>query len=106
MGAVLEQLEAGRWRPIGFWSKKFKPNQSRWSTFKRELCAIKEAVRHFLAEIDGRRLTIWTDHLPIIGAFRNQDALKHDPIALGHLLEVANWTNDVRHISGPLNPVA
>ena len=106
MGAALEQLVNGRWEPLGFWSKKFKPNQTRWSTFKRELCAIKDAIRHFMAEIDGRKLSIFTDHLPILGAFRNQDALKHDPIALGHLLEIAHWSTDIQHVSGPLNQVA
>ena len=82
MGASLEQFSDGRWHPMGFFSKIFKPNQINWSTFKRELCAMKEAVRHFMAEVDGRLLTIYTDHSPIIGCFNNQDSLKHDPIAL------------------------
>merc|ERR1711951_74610 len=94
------------WQPLGFWSQKLKPNQTRWSTFKRELLAIKEAIRHFMAEIDGRLLTVFTDHAPICGAFRNQDSLRHDPTALNHLLEISNWTTDIRHVSGPQNPVA
>ena len=58
-----------------------------------------------MAEIDGRKLTIWTNHQAIVGAFRNEDALRHDPTALNHLIERSNWTTDVKYFSGPLNPV-
>ena len=106
IGGCLEQLNGTVWEPLGFFSKHLNPAQTKYSTFKRELLAIREGVCHFINEIDGRRLTIWTDHLPIIGAFRNQDSQTYDPIAKGHIMEIANWTDDIRHVQGRVNFVA
>jgi RNase H-like domain found in reverse transcriptase/Reverse transcriptase (RNA-dependent DNA polymerase) len=41
VGAVLQQREgpAAKWRPLGFFSKKLEPAQTRYSTFDRELYA-------------------------------------------------------------------
>ena len=55
---------------------------------------------------DSRLLTCYTDRLPILGAFRNQDTLRHDLTALNYLLKISNWTSDVRHVQGAMNPVA
>ena len=66
MGGCLEQFVAGKWEPLGFWSKTLKPSESTWSTYRRELYAVQQCIRHFITEIDGRKLEIHTDHLPII----------------------------------------
>ena len=34
---ALEQFSGGCWRPLGLWSRHFKPNQRAWTTFRREL---------------------------------------------------------------------
>ncbi|XP_066941037.1 uncharacterized protein [Macrobrachium rosenbergii] len=39
-GAILEQIIAGSPQPIAFFSKKFSPTESRYSTFDRELCPV------------------------------------------------------------------
>ena len=106
MGACLEQWIDNQWKPLAFWSKQLKPNEQKWSCFKRELYAIQQALRHFMVEVDGRHVTVLTDHLPIVGAFKNQNALNHDPIARAHLLEISNWTNDIRYLKGASNLVA
>ena len=49
---------------------------------------------------------VWTDHLPLVSAFKNPDAQPYDAIALNHLNEVGQWTHDVRHIQGRSNAVA
>ena len=106
IGGCLEQFSNGRWEPIGFFSKHLKPNEVAWSTFKRELFALKQALRHFQTEVDGRHVTCFTDHLPILGAFQNPNALTHDSVARGHLIEVSQWTQDVRYLKGKSNFVA
>ena len=68
LGASLEQYVNGQWRCLGLWSKSLKPQQQRYSTYIRELLAIKYALRHFINEINGRNLVIYTDHLPILGS--------------------------------------
>ena len=52
IGAVLEQFANGSWKPLGFWSKQLKPAEQRWTTFRRELLAVQQAIRHFLPEVD------------------------------------------------------
>lgn len=106
MGAVLEQFRKGVWRPLGFWSKHFKASQKSWSTFRRELYAVQQGMHHFNEEISGRHVIIFTDHNPLIGAFKNQASQAHDPIAMAHIQEVSQFTNDVRFLSGKSNCMA
>ena len=106
IGACLEQFTNGRWEPIGFYSKHLKANEIAWSTFKRELYALQQGLRHFQAEVDGRHVVCWTDHLPIVGAFKNPSALNHDSVAKAHLIEISQWTQDVRYVKGKSNVVA
>ena len=100
MGGTLEQLVGGVWQPLGFFSKKFKSNEIQWSTFKRELYSIQQGIRHFITEVDGRHLSVFTDHAPIIHALKNTESMKHDPIARNQLVEICNWTSDICFISG------
>ena len=48
---------------------------------------------------------VWTDHQPLCQAFKNSESSKYDPIARNHLVEVSNWTQDIRHVAGRLNAV-
>ena len=106
IGGVLEQFSGGVWQPLGFWSKHLKPDKQRWTTFRRELYALHQSVRHFQREIDGKHLVCFTDHKALLGAFTNPASQYHDPIASNHLAEVSMWTNDVRFIDGKSNAVA
>ena len=47
LGASLDQLVDGVWRPLGFWSKALKPTQQNYSTYRRELMAIMYSMRYF-----------------------------------------------------------
>ena len=105
VGAVLEEYQNGQWVPLGFWSRHLTPAQQQWSTFRRELYSIWQALHHFITEIDGRHCTIWTDHRPLIGAFEG-NTMQHDPIAQNQIQEVGMWTNDIRFLPGKLNCMA
>ena len=100
LGASLDQFVNGKWSPLGFWSKALQPHQQRYSTYRRELLAIKFAVRNFINEINGRRLTIYTDHRPIIGSWKNQDLQAHDAVAMNAINEISQWTNDIQYKPG------
>ena len=81
IGAVLQQFTDNEWRPLGYFSKHLSPDKVRWTCFRRELLAVKEAVRHFNTEIVGRHLTILTDHRAIVDAFKSPTAQSYDPVA-------------------------
>ena len=106
MGAVLEQFREGIWRPLGFWSKHFKSNQRNWTTFRRELFAVQQGLRHFNQETNGRHVIIFTDHKSLLGAFKSPTSQAHDPIAMTHIQEVSQFTNDIRYVAGKSNCMA
>ena len=100
LGATLDQFVEGVWKPLGLWSKTLKPEQQRYTTYTRELLAIKIAIRNFIDEIQGRRLTIFTDHRPILGSWKNPDLQAHDPVALNAINEIVQHTSDIRFRPG------
>lgn len=57
MGAVVEQFEDNLWKPVSFFSKKFNPAQSKYSTYDRELLAMYSTSKHFRYLLEGRLFT-------------------------------------------------
>jgi transposase InsO family protein len=107
VGAVLQQKAANgdAWRPLGFFSKKLEPAQTRYSTFDRELYACFAAIRHFRYMLEGRPFIIFTDHKPLTYAV----ARTSDPWTgrqARQLAYIAEFTSDIRHIAGKENIVA
>lgn len=104
-GAVLHQLVQNKLEPLGFFSKKFSGTEVKYSTFDRELLAIFMAVKHFKHTLEGRELTVYTDHKPLVYAFSQKQDL-HSPRQIRHLQFISQFTTDLRHIAGKDNVVA
>ena len=90
---------------MGFFSAKLEKAQLSYSAFDRELFGVYAAIRHFRHHLEGRLFTIWTDHKPLTFALsrlsdswtaRQQRQLSY----------VAEFTNKIVHVPGPLNIVA
>ena len=105
VGAVLQQLIDNTWRPIAFFSKTLKPQETRYSTFDRELLAVYLAIKHFRYFIEGRQFYVSTDHKPLIFALQSHSD-KYTPRQLRHLDFISQFTSDIRHVSGTENCVA
>jgi cleavage and polyadenylation specificity factor subunit 1 len=105
MGAVLQQRVEDTWQPLAFFSRKLSPAQQKYSAYDRELLAIYEAVRHFRHMLEAGQFSILTDNKPLIFAF-NQKRDKCSPRQFNHLDFNAQFTTDIRHISGQDNIVA
>jgi RNase H-like domain found in reverse transcriptase len=58
LGAVISQDE----RPIAFYSRKLKPEQTRYTTTERELLSIVETLKEFRNILLGHRIVVHTDH--------------------------------------------
>lgn len=69
VGGVLEQFVNDQWRPLAFFSRKWRPPELKYSTFDRELLAIYLAVRHFRHFVEGQDLSLYTDHKPLTFVF-------------------------------------
>jgi transposase InsO family protein len=58
LGAVISQDG----KPIAFYSRKLKPEQTRYTTTERELLSIVETLKEFRNILLGQRIVIHTDH--------------------------------------------
>ena len=101
VGAVLQQKIGGEWKPHGFFSKKLKPAETRYSTFGRELLAIYLAIKHFRHLLEGRPFYVLTDHKPLTFVF-NHNSDKYTPRETRQLA----YTTDIRHIQAKDNTAA
>lgn len=104
-GAVLNQIVNNVIQPLAYFSKKFSSAEMRYSTYDRELTAVYLAVRHFRYMIEGRSCHIYTDHKPLIYAFKQKLERASDRQAR-QLDFIAQITTDIRHVEGKQNIVA
>jgi RNase H-like domain found in reverse transcriptase len=105
VGAVLQQLESGSWRPLAFYSKKLDATQVKYSAFDRELLAAYLAVRHFRYLLEGRQFTLYTDHKPLTFALKSTT----DPWTVRQqrqLAYLADFSVQLCHVKGTDNVVA
>lgn len=106
-GAVLQQKEGNTWRPLGFFSNKLSEAQQKYSTFDRELLAIYMAIKHFRYMIEGRDITVYTDHKPLVYALTKTTTGKNDtPRRIRQLDFIMQFCTSIQHISGRDNIVA
>ena len=105
MGAVLEQRRNGSWQPLAFFSRGLDAAQRKYSTFDRELLAAHTAAQHFNYMLDGRSCILFTDHKPLVHAWKKAG----EPWSARqqrHLSTLAEVFTDVRHKPGKENVVA
>ena len=105
IGSVLmERQRNGKWTPLGYMSRHLPLDKVKWSTCRKELLAAQAGLRYFITEIYGRHCTIFSDHAPLVLAFKNPQGFQlHDPVAQRALVEIGQFTKDVRHIAGLKN---
>ena len=67
---------------------------------RKEKAQLK-SLRHFLPEVYGKHLTIYTDHLPLQMAFKSpSDKIPlNDPQVYRQLTEIGRFTRDIKHVS-------
>jgi len=105
VGAVLEQLTQGEWKPLAFFSRQLRTPEQKYSAFDRELLALYLAIRHFRFFLEGREFVAYTDHKPLTFAFAKVSD-PWSPRQQRHLAYVSEFTTNVRHIAGKENLVA
>ena len=61
-GAVLSQVQNGKEKVIGYYSKCFTRTERKYCVTRRELLAVVNAMKHFHHYVYGRNITVRTDH--------------------------------------------
>lgn len=105
LGATLQQREGNLWQPLAFYTKSLSQAQRKYSAYDRELLAAYSAVKHFRHAVEGRAFTIYTDHKPLIFAFK-QKPEKCSPRQFRYLDFIGQFSTDIRHTCGKDNEVA
>jgi len=105
VGAVVEQNVNGQPQPLGFFSRKLRPPETKYSTFDRELLAVYLAVRHFRHLLEGTPFTVRTDHRPLVHAFSKAGDAWSDR-QQRHLSAIAEYNCEIEYLPGNKNPVA
>ena len=100
IGGVLMQEQAGKFKPLGFFSRHLPVEKASWAVYRKELLAAQASLRYFISEIYGRHCTIYSDHKPLVDAWNGQGFQLHDPVAQRALLEISQFTKHIKHISG------
>jgi hypothetical protein len=107
VGAGLHQRRQGSavWELLGFFSKKLEAAQTRYSVFNRELLACVTSIRHFRYMLEGRLFVLLIDHKPLTFAL-GRISEPWTARQARHLSYIAEYTSDIKHISGVSNVVA
>ncbi|GFX44924.1 retrovirus-related Pol polyprotein from transposon 17.6 [Trichonephila clavipes] len=105
VGVALHQQTFKGWQPLVFFSKTLSPAQWRYSAYDRELLAAYMAIKYFQHMVEGRSFTLFTDHKPLVYAFKQQED-KCTPRQLRHLDLIGQFTTDIRYLKGSENVVA
>ena len=105
IGACVQQYTGQDWEPLGFFSRKLSDTETKYSAYDRELLAIFAAIKYFRYLLEGRHFTVFTDHKPLEKAL-TQKYEKLSPRQINQLTFIAQFTDDIRHISGKDNIVA
>ena len=109
IGGSLQMLTPdGGFKPLGFYSAHLTETQRKYSVFKKELLAAFKSLRHFLPDVYGKHLTIYTDHLPLQNVFQapSDKIPLNDPQVYRQVTEIGRFTRDVRHVKGVDNTFA
>ena len=103
IAAVLLQEFATILKPIAFASRKLSPTEHRYTVSERELLAIVYGYDQFYSYIYGRKITIYTDHEPLVTSRQLNNAnMETKRLArLFHRLQDVDY--ELRHIAGADN---
>lgn len=103
VGAVLMQECDGRFKAVGYFSKKLKPVEQRYSATDREALAIVLACRRFHHFLWGTLFTIHTDHQPLVSVFKRKTKC---PRMNRWIIEMQDYRFKVVYRPGKQNEVA
>lgn len=92
-------------KPLSFFSKRLNETQLKYSSFDRELLAIYESVKHFRHYMEARQCTIYTDHKPIVFAFKKRTD-NYTNRQSRWLSFISEFTTDIMFVKGNQNNAA
>ena len=96
LGAVISQ----KGKPIAFYSRKLRPEQTRYTTTERELLSIVETLKEFRNILLGQQIVVFTDHKNLTCKNFNTERVMRWRLIL------EEYGPELRYIKGKHNVVA
>ena len=90
-------------RPIYFMSQKLTDTQKRWATIEKECFAVVMALKKFEHYIYNSKVTLYTDHMPLIYMLRSD--INNKKVAHWSVL-ISAYDVEIKHIPGKNNTIA
>ena len=104
VGAVLSQYQCDNTnKPVGYFSRKLKPCEKKYSATDKEVLGVVLACRNFHHYLWGTHFTIITDHQPLTSVFKKKTK---SPRMNRWILEMREYDYDINYIKGKFNVVA
>ncbi len=103
VAAVLLQYDGKCPRTIGYFTKKSKSAEVRYSTTDREALAIMLACRQFHHYLWGSKFIVRTDHQPTVSVFRQRTK---SPRMSRWILDMRDYCYKIEYKAGKRNVVA
>ncbi len=105
IGSCLHQVVNGISSPLCFFSRKLSATEEKYSTFDRELLAIFASVKKWKDFLHGHTVTVFTDHRPIVGAFKSVKPRFSDR-QQRQITAITEYVTDIVYVAGKDNVVA
>ena len=95
LGAILTQATATEEVVISYWSRTLRDHERNYTPYMLEMTAVCSALEHFHENVFGRKVIVYTDHRPLLGASTIQKK------TINRLVEQMNIYNiDLRYKKG------
>ena len=106
LGSCLLQYDNNnKLRPIGLFSRTLNKAEQNYSVTKLEMLAIHDSVKHFRYMITGYKVSILTDHKPLVGLFVKRH-LPSDGAMARWMLYLSTFSLEFKYVKGKSNSVA
>jgi hypothetical protein len=90
-------------RPIGFYSRQYRPAEVNYPTHEQEMLAIIACMKHWYPQLTGTHFTVLSDHAPLQYWKTQRDLSKRQIRWLDFL---SNFDFDIKYIPGITNKAA
>ena len=90
-------------RPIGFYSRQYRPAEANYPTHEQEMLAIISCMKHWYPQLTGTHFTVLSDHAPLQYWKTQRDLSKRQIRWLDFL---SNFDFDIKYIPGITNKAA
>ena len=100
LGAVLLQKVQGQWHPVAYASHSMTCTESRYTQIEKEALAATWVCGKFATYIQGKTITLDTDHKPLVPLRSHQHLDKLPPRVLQFRLRLMRFDYVIEHILG------